>query len=283
MKKNHKYTQNIQSYDGTQLSVEILDQNHSDWLILTHGIGEHLGRHQYIYDLLKDNYNICLYDLRGHGNSKGERGSIKSFSQFRRDLQSLLIHLRNSYEVNSFSLFGHSMGGLIVCDFIQSALYKKVNIPIKSVFLSSPAIGVAGPLGRFLNFLPFKIHQALSGAPISFSMQGLNDYSYLSHDPKTIELYEKDNLVLKEFSTSLLLNLVKTAKKISNRNLNSPCPVYCSVGSSDQIVDYDKICSYLDNQDDTYINRVEGGFHELHNEISQYKDSHIGFIKMSLT
>ena len=282
MKKNCKYTQNIESYDGTQLSVEILDQGHLDWLILTHGIGEHSGRHQYIYDLLKEHYNICLYDLRGHGHSGGERGSVKKFSQFRRDLQSLLIYLRNSHEVNSFSLFGHSMGGLILCDFMQSKLYTKVNIPIKSVFLSSPAIGVAGSLGRFLNFLPFKIHQALSGAPVSFSMQGLNDYSYLSHDSKTAELYEKDNLVLKEFSSSLLLKLVKTAKKISSRNLNSPCPVYCSVGSSDQIVDYDKICSYLESQDDTYINRIEGGFHELHNETSEYRDLHINFIKMSL-
>ena len=123
--------------DGIKLKLSLMEAGHSKWLIVTHGLGEHRQRYQFIYELFSQHFNICTYDLRGHGESTGKRAYIKDFNEFTRDLDQVLDFLELNYTMEKFSLFGHSMGGLITASFIQQN-HKSKRYPEK-VFLSSPA------------------------------------------------------------------------------------------------------------------------------------------------
>ena len=63
--------------DGVELHAKIQETGSPIWLIHTHGIGEHLDRHQYLTDLFGKDFNIFQYDLRGHGRSLGPSAYVE--------------------------------------------------------------------------------------------------------------------------------------------------------------------------------------------------------------
>src|SRR6478735_116135 len=102
----------IQTFDGLRLKATVIDRNSSSWVIVTHGVGEHRGRHNYwMSDEFKE-YNVVLYDLRGHGESEGERGNVRDFDDYLKDLDAVSDYLAAEKGMKEFYLFGHSMGGL---------------------------------------------------------------------------------------------------------------------------------------------------------------------------
>ena len=89
-------------------------ENAKATIIITHGIAEHSGRYQEITDVLnKEGFNVVRYDVRGHGQSQGRRGALKSYHQMIDDLHELVIEEKKNSDLKIF-LIGHSMGGLIV-------------------------------------------------------------------------------------------------------------------------------------------------------------------------
>ena len=69
----------IQLRDGIKIHSQIKEVGGPLWIVFTHGLGEHLGRHNYLHGLFSNNFNIFQYDLRGHGRSEGKRAYIKDF------------------------------------------------------------------------------------------------------------------------------------------------------------------------------------------------------------
>ncbi len=131
-------TKKLKTTDGEELHLNIHENGSKYWLIVTHGMGEHCGRHQYMYKLFSQYFNICLYDLRGHGKSSGKRAYIDSFKDYVRDLGDILEFLRDTYAMDEYVLFGHSMGGLITASFMQNEVSDNLY-PVK-VFLSAPTL-----------------------------------------------------------------------------------------------------------------------------------------------
>lgn len=55
--------------DGAELYVQIKESGSPVWIIGTHGVGEHMGRHKYLPEQFGRDFNIFQYDLRGHGSA----------------------------------------------------------------------------------------------------------------------------------------------------------------------------------------------------------------------
>ena len=83
----------IKMPDGVELHGQIREVGSQIWLIATHGIGEHLGRHNYLIDLFGHDFNVFQYDLRGHGQSQGKPAYIEDFFQYMEDLQEIINYL----------------------------------------------------------------------------------------------------------------------------------------------------------------------------------------------
>ncbi|MBC77901.1 MAG: hypothetical protein CME64_17980 [Halobacteriovoraceae bacterium] len=62
-------TKIIETRDKCKLHCEMIENGSPVWIIVTHGLGEHCSRHSHFFKMFSQNFSVCLYDLRGHGNS----------------------------------------------------------------------------------------------------------------------------------------------------------------------------------------------------------------------
>lgn len=267
--------------DGETLHLDIVEKGSPVWLIVTHGLGEHSGRHHYMHDLFSQYLNICIYDLRGHGKSSGKKAHIENFKDYTQDLGEVIDFLRENYSMDRFILFGHSMGGLITASYMQNEVNEKYY-PEK-VFLSGPAVAGTGSIGNVFKIAPMKLMYGLKNLPVSLPIEGLLDLSKLSHDPRVYESYITDPLNSLKVHTKLFLELLTEAREVFSRPLRVKCDLFCAVGTKDGLVDSKSIIEYFSNvEKNAKLFKVEGGYHELHNEIEKYRSPYIEFLKDSI-
>ncbi len=87
-------------------------------VLIVHGLGEHGGRyHRLATDLSRAGFDVFAFDQQGHGLSPERRGCIESYESLLLDIQDVLRHIY-SQGVSSVCLFGHSMGGNLVLNYV---------------------------------------------------------------------------------------------------------------------------------------------------------------------
>jgi alpha-beta hydrolase superfamily lysophospholipase len=269
------------SFDGTSLKCLIRETGSPKWLIVTHGLGEHGGRHEYILKLFAQSFNIAIYDVRGHGRSGGQRVYVEDFDTFSKDLQCILDFLRKDFSMKSYTLFGHSMGGLITANYLQN-MAKKDFYPEK-VYLSSPAVAAPGLKGSLFAHSPQIVFDSLLKLP-SIRVAGLLPLHKLSHDNRVYEAYIKDELCELKIHTHLFIELLKKARDVFSRPLRAECPLFCSVGSADELVHAGLIQKYFtDIEKNCQLKVIPGAYHEIHNEVEKYRKPYLNFLRQSLT
>lgn len=277
---NNEYRE-IPSFDGTPLNCLIRETGSSKWLIVTHGLGEHLERHEYFLKLFTQNFNIAIYDLRGHGKSGGKEAYVEDFQNFSKDLMAVIQYLKKEFNLNSYTLFGHSMGGLITADFVQN-MAKKELYPEK-VFLSAPPVGAPGLMGYVFNLTPQLVYDSLSKLPTIPIGRVLN-LKRLSHDERVYESYIKDELNHLQIHTHLYFELLSTAREVFSRPLRAECPLYVSIGTEDGLVNPSMVIEYFSKvEKNALLKKFEGGYHELHNEVEKFRKPYLNFLRHSLT
>jgi len=271
----------IESFDQTKIRLVLKENGHKEWLIVTHGLGEHSGRHEYFFKIFSQNFNIVLYDLRGHGKSGGKPGYVESFQHYSLDLRAIIEFLKSSYSMTRYSLFGHSMGGLITASFLQNEA-KKDLYPSK-VFLSSPAVAAPQLMGYFFSNAPKMFYSLATRLP-SLPISGILDLKKLSHDQRVYESYIADELNHLKIHTKLFMELLKTSRDVFSRPLRADCPLYCSIGSEDALVNADLVVDYFTKVEKNAQLRVfQGAYHEIHNEVERFKNDYFIFLRESLT
>ena len=274
-------TKIIEMRDGVKLHADILENGSPVWLIVTHGLGEHAARHKYMYTLFSHYFNICIYDLRGHGRSTGKRAYVENFKDYSEDLTEILDYLGDQYSMNKFVLFGHSMGGLITASFMQNEA--KPSLYPEKVFLSGPAVAGPGGLGKVFQLTPMQIMKGLKNLPFSIPVEGLLDLTKLSHDPRVYENYITDELNCLKVHTKLFMEILNEGREVFSRPLRINCELFCATGTSDGLVDSPAIVEYFSNiEKNCKLKKIEGGYHELHNEIEKYREPYFQFLKESL-
>lgn len=264
--------------DGVELFIKIKEMGSPVWIIATHGIGEHHGRHQYIPDLFGHDFNVFQYDLRGHGKSDGKKAYIEDFSLYMEDLKEIIRFLAAKYRMNRYILFGHSMGALITCSFMQN--YVEDEFYPERVVVNAPPVGAHGVLDLVLKTLPMGFFKGAVNLPYSIPVRGLVDLKALSHDPRVQEAYVADDLNALGLHSKLLLELVKTAKETFSRPLRVKCSAYVTYGSSDRVVGARAIGEYFSMVDKSFnVKVIDGAYHEIHNEIEKYRRPYFDHLK----
>jgi len=105
-------------------------------VIMVHGLKDHSRRYtETAHKLTQNNYSVYAFDLRGHGDSEGQRVWVDSFDQYVNDLQTFYDLVQKKEPNKPIFIFGHSMGGAIVTLF---SLRK--SRPIAGLVLSGPAL-----------------------------------------------------------------------------------------------------------------------------------------------
>jgi lysophospholipase len=109
-------------------------------VVITHGYAEHCGRYREVaHVIVKAGWAVLTYDVRGHGQSPGERGYIERFDTYLNDLAAMQAAARGLVaEGAPMILLGHSHGSLITL----RALAGSQPPAIKAAIVSSPFLAL---------------------------------------------------------------------------------------------------------------------------------------------
>ena len=244
-----------------------------------HGFAEHSGRYEHVGRFLASKgYAFYIYDLRGHGKSEAIKGYVDRFEDFLYDTKSFIDYVLNNTSYNRIFLLGHSMGGLIAIYYtgyfkhgIEGLATSGAAVMIKENLLVNSAL-------RVLSLISPKKR-------IRFTVQ----LKCLTRDEETIKKYLEDELVFKEPTVKLLLELLKATRKVWEYIPNIKVPILIMHGSEDCIVSCEaskNLYGKLEAKDKT-LKIYQGMRHEIFNEIGKEKplndlitwlDKHISYM-----
>lgn len=182
--------------DGTRQAVVLFHRGH-----------EHGGRMAHLVDELElPHCDFFAWDARGHGLSPGARGDSPSFATSVRDVQTFIEHIGAQHGIaeQDLAVVAQSVGAVIVSTWAHDYAPK-----VRCLVLASPAFKVK-------LYVPF----ARPGLKLLHAWRGnffVNSYvkaKFLSHDPERIASFDKDSLIARPISVTMLLGLYEAADRI---------------------------------------------------------------------
>ena len=110
-------------------------------LVIVHGLKDYSDRYaDFAAFLVRRGFRVETFDLRGHGDSSGNRVTIDTFEDYLTDLDKVMAEVQAAHGETPVFLFGHSMGGAIATRWTQTRKPK-----LAGLVLSAAALGVSAP------------------------------------------------------------------------------------------------------------------------------------------
>jgi alpha-beta hydrolase superfamily lysophospholipase len=233
-------------------------------LAIVHGFGEHSGRYMNIVEkLVPMGFAVYGFDHRGHGKSPGQRGHIMHWKEFTEDLHNFLDLVRKEQKEKPLFLMGHSLGGLIVLNYVIANPEGLKGVIASGPLLSQPGIS---PVLLLLGKIMSKIWPG-------FSIDTKLDVTTISRDPEVQKAYEQDPLVhslgTARLSTEISAATEWTQAHASKINL----PLLIVHGGADTLVEPEGSAEFFDKVTFADKERIvyPEGRHESHNDIDKEK------------
>jgi alpha-beta hydrolase superfamily lysophospholipase len=226
---------------------------------LVHGLGEHSGRYAHVAEAFgKAGYATLALDQRGHGKTSGLRGHAPAFEVFMEDIGSLLQEADRRYPGLPQYLYGHSMGGGFVLNYV---LQRRPQLA--GVIASAPALETA--------FRPpawkVALGKLLAGCWPGFSLPNGLEVEVISRDPEVIRRYLLDPLVHDRLSARLGIDLLRQGQWALDHAGEFSLPLLLMHGSADRLTSAQASREFAARAGDGCTLKIwEGLFHELHNE-----------------
>ncbi len=228
-------------------------------ILIVHGMGEHCGRYNEVAEFYnKNGLGVLGYDRRGHGLSEGKRGHVPNSQTYFDELSTMLQQAEKLYPGKPIFLYGHSMGGNTVLNFVLNNKPKISGVIATgswiTLFKNPSALRVV--LARWVNH----IYPAFS------QNTGLNP-AHISSVAAEVERYKNDPLIHNKITTNTGLTILEAAEFLNNYNGEFPVPALIMHGAADQIT------SPAGSRN--FANRVKGKitykewdgmYHEIHHE-----------------
>jgi acylglycerol lipase len=228
-------------------------------IIFVHGLGEHTMRYSDWADMLnKEGIGFTGVDLPGHGKSDGARGNIKSYDLTDEMIGILLDGIRNTFPGTPVFLYGHSLGGGIVLDYILRKIPE-----IKGAIVTAPWLRLSFQPSNFKIGLAKVMKNIL---PDFVQPSGLV-VDHLSHDRAEVEKYKADPLVHDKISVSLFQNAMSTGASSLNNASGLKIPLLIMHGNEDLICSPEGSREFASKTDLAELKIWDGGYHEIHNEL----------------
>ena len=257
----------VRTNDGIQLKGYLNKSQTNDIrgiIVLIHGMGEHAGRYSHVADFFSAvGFSVLRMDLRGHGSSEGKRGHTPSYEHLMNDLDAIYQKVKELYPDLPVILYGHSMGGNLVLNFlirrkpdITAAI---VTAPYLKLAFEPPSWKVA--LGKI----------SAGILPTLTQSTGL-ETAALSRDPNVVAAYEKDALVHDRITSAFFVNVHFAGPYAIQHADQISVPTLVMHGTSDRLTSH-KGSEELDQKSmkNVEVRILDGWYHELHNEPEKEK------------
>lgn len=255
---------NWQSKDNLNIFGQLWQPEDPQAVIcMVHGIGEHSGRYAHAAEFYNKN-NIAFFalDHRGHGQSEGKRGHTPSYAMLMYDMHKFLERKESLYGDLPCFMYGHSLGGNIVSNFILAEQPKKVagailSAPYFKLGFEPPASKVS--LARFMN----KLYGAYS------DKTGL-DANHISKDKAVVNHYKEDPLVHDKMTARMFVDTYDAGNWALNNAEKLSIPALVMHAAEDKLTSPDASKTFVEKAGDLATFKIwEDCYHEVHNEPCQ--------------
>jgi acylglycerol lipase len=228
-------------------------------IVLVHGMGEHSGRYKHVAKKLTENdYSVVAFDHFGHGKTSGKRGHNPNFNAVLESITETVEVAKKHYPNTPIFLYGHSMGGNAVVNYVL----KKTH-DLKGIIATSPFLKLA--------FVPPKIKLAVGKllqkiAP-SITMGNELDANDISREKIEVDKYINDPLIHGKISPNFSLTFIETGEWAIANASKLQTPMFLLHGTGDKIIDYKGTQEFANKSDKATLRLYEGGYHELQNDL----------------
>ena len=229
-------------------------------VVLVHGLKDHGARYDHVGRwLARHGYAVHALDLRGHGESEGERFFVDAFDEYVEDLDAFVGLVRSREPEKPLFLLGHSMGGAVASLFV---LDRKPRF--RGLVLSAPALEPAGNVSPVLIWLSGVISRFFPRAPVTKV-----DIKALSHLPEVIEAARKDPFSGKRPAPARTgYEILRAMRRIRERAREITLPTLIMHGSEDHLTNPQGSRRFFKQvgSEDRELKLYEGLYHEILNE-----------------
>lgn len=227
-------------------------------LFLIHGYFDHLGTLKNLIDEgLEKGFAVAVFDLPGHGLSSGNRGAIKSFSDYVEVLEKF-INECSGYLPEPYHLISHSTG----CSIAYEYLNKTEHIAFGRVVFLAPLVHNAH---WYLSSFGYHLARPFTNSIQRVYRKNSSDEQYLA--------FSRDDPLLNSYLPIDFLDALHTWNRdiLGYRELLKPILVI--QGAEDIIVDWKYNLDFLDSKiPGLEIAFVEKANHQLINESKELRD-----------
>jgi alpha-beta hydrolase superfamily lysophospholipase len=228
-------------------------------IALVHGHGEHIGRFSHVAEWFQAR-NIALigFDQQGYGQSDGKRGHGASLEVYLDDIALLLKQTKLLYPETPIYLYGHSMGGNFVLNYL---LRRKPAI--KGLIATSPWIRTAFEPPR----MKIWAGRLMKSIYPKLTLPTDLDTKHLSKDPNVVKAYNNDSLVHGFLSAAAGIEIIDAAAWLNAYQGEVTVPTLLIHGSEDKIISPQASKEFADRLTGNIEHKeFEGLYHETHNE-----------------
>lgn len=263
-------------------------------LIVSHGIGEHIGRYEELaMELTKKGIAVIGLDDIGHGHSISNKkapmyfGKEGSWQYLVDDLKNLIELMRNRYNVPTF-VMGFSMGS-----FVVRTLMAQEKLNADGVILAG-----TGKISEFVanmvkKLISSEVRKCGSDDKVSTKVNELafgnynrffkpckTEFDWLCENEEGIKGYIEDSLSQKFITPGMFRELIGaiayTSKKTSIEKVNPNMPILFLSGEDDPVGDFKKGVKKIEKIFRKYNKNTEMIFypdsrHDIFHDNSQQK------------
>lgn len=276
-------------FDGLELGVSLRVPDQPRGILqLVHGMAEHRERyHDFMDFCAEQGFIVAIHDHRGHGASVKNSDDFGYFGKngveaLVQDVHQITLYLRERFPGLPLTLFGHSMGSLIVRCYTQEFDHDIDGL----IVCGSPSKRLGAGIGilaaKFLQIFHSDHYRSNLVNKLAFSgynkkfTDAKSPNSWIVSDPAVVEAYdadERDGFVFTLNGFETLFGLIKRAYRKTGWTMQNPeLPIFFIAGADDPCIisqkDFEKAVNFMRERGyrDVRSKLYPGMRHEILNE-----------------
>ena len=253
-------TKNLTAKDGIELFIrENIPPQYKGMICIVHGFGEHSGRYAHVADFFnKNGYAVLAMDNRGHGKSGGKRGHTPSFESYLDDIDMFLNYAKTKNESVPLFLYGHSMGGNLILNYV---IQRQPKI-LRGLIATSPWIRLAFEPKPIL----ITMGKLMRSIFPTFTQDSGLDVNGISRDKAVVDAYINDPLVHSKITASAGMGMTDSAAFLNTYKGQMSIPTLIVHGTNDKLISQAASEEFANRVTNIDYKKWVGLYHETHNE-----------------
>jgi acylglycerol lipase len=230
-------------------------------VVIVHGFNSHSGYYQWTADQLVDSgYEAYALDLRGRGNSDGERFYIADMNELVGDVDQLVSIVKTAHAGLPVFVLGHSAGGVLSCLYMLAHQDRVNGFICESFAYQVPAPDFAIAVLKGLSHL----------APHAHVLKLKNED--FSRDAAAVEVMNNDPLIANEVQpTRTVQQLAVADERLKKEFSTIRVPLFIIHGSQDQATKPSGSEFFYEHASSTdkTLKIYEGHYHDMLNDLDK--------------